>query len=84
MKYNKGWCLYTMGVANKAKSEITRQKIQDFHQVFLFIMREVGTSLVVQWLRPPSKAEGTGLIPGQGAKIPHAFQPKNQNIKKNP
>ena len=71
-----------MGVANKAKSEITRQKIQDFHQVFLFIMREVGTSLVVQLLRPPSKAEGTGLIPGQGAKIPHAFQPKNQNIKK--
>ena len=52
-----------MGVANKAKSEITRQKIQDFHQVFLFIMREVGTSLVVQWLIPPSKAEGTGLIP---------------------
>ena len=45
-------------------------------------MREAGTSLVVQWLRPPSKAEGTGLIPGQGAKIPHAFQPKNQNIKK--
>ena len=73
-----------MGVANKAKSEITRQKIQDFHQVFLFIMREVGTSLVVQWLRPPSKAEGTGLISGQGAKIPHAFQPKNQNIKKKP
>ena len=24
--------------------------------------------------------EGTGLIPGQGAKIP-AFWPKNQNIK---
>ena len=45
-------------------------------------MREPGTSLVVQWLRPTSKAEGTGLIPGQGAKVPCAFQPKNQNIKK--
>ena len=29
----------------------------------------------------PSNAEGVGLIPGQGAKIPHASQPKNQNIK---
>ena len=32
----------------------------------------------------PSKAGGAGLIPGQGAKIPHASQPKkpNQNKKK--
>ena len=32
-----------------------------------------GTSLVVQWLRlyAPT-AVGAGLIPGQGAKIPHA------------
>ena len=31
-----------------------------------------GTSLVVQWLRShPSTAGGTGLIPGQGTKIPH-------------
>ena len=29
----------------------------------------------------PSNAGGTGLIPGWGAKIPHALQPKNQNIK---
>ena len=29
----------------------------------------------------PSNAGGTGLIPGRGAKIPHASQPKNQNIK---
>ena len=28
----------------------------------------------------PSKAGGVGLIPGQGAKTPHAPQPKNQNI----
>ena len=29
----------------------------------------------------PSNAEGVGLIPGQGAKIPHALWPENQNIK---
>ena len=29
----------------------------------------------------PSNAGGAGLIPGQGAKIPHALRPKNQNIK---
>ena len=28
-----------------------------------------------------SSAEGVGSIPGLGAKIPHASQPKNQNIK---
>ena len=28
-----------------------------------------------------SRAEDAGLIPGQGAKIPHALRPKNQNIK---
>ena len=29
----------------------------------------------------PSSSGGTGLVPGQGAKIPHASWPKNQNIK---
>ena len=29
----------------------------------------------------PSNAGGEGWIPGQGAKIPHASRPKNQNIK---
>ena len=29
----------------------------------------------------PSNAGGASLIPGQGAKIPHALWPKNQNIK---
>ena len=32
----------------------------------------------------PSNAEGAGSIPGQGAKIPHALWPKNQNIKHKP
>ena len=29
----------------------------------------------------PSNAGGVGSIPGWGAGIPHASQPKNQNIK---
>ena len=29
----------------------------------------------------PSNAGGVGSIPGQGARIPHAWQPKSQNIK---
>ena len=29
----------------------------------------------------PSNAGGMGLIPGGGAKIPHASRPQNQNIK---
>ena len=29
----------------------------------------------------PSKAGGVGSIPGEGPKIPHASQPKNQSIK---
>ena len=29
----------------------------------------------------PSNAGGAGSIPGRGAKVPHASQPKNQNIK---
>ena len=28
-----------------------------------------------------SNAGGVGLIPGQGAKIPHVLQSKNRNIK---
>ena len=40
-----------------------------------------GLPLAVQRLRLPFKAEGVGLIPGQGAEIPDALWPKNQNIK---
>ena len=41
-----------------------------------------GTSLVVQLLRLcASTAGGTGLIPGLGAKIPHALWAEHQNIK---
>ena len=33
---------------------------------------------------PPSNAEGTGSIPGQGAKIPHASKVKKKNKKQTP
>ena len=37
--------------------------------------RHFGTSLVVQWLGlPASTADGTGSIPVQGTKIPHAVR----------
>ena len=45
--------------------------------------RITGTSLAVQGLRlHASNAEGMGLIPGQGTKIPHALR-QGQNKQKN-
>ena len=47
----------------------------------------LGTSLVVQWLRlHVSDAGGLGLIPGRGTKIPQAMQhgPKNKEINREP
>ena len=41
----------------------------------------IGTSLAVQWLGLPiSTAGGMGLDPGWGTKIPHAMQPKKEDI----
>ena len=40
----------------------------------------LGTCLVVQWLRLCSSAGDVGSIPGQGAKISHASGTKNRNI----
>ena len=37
-----------------------------------------GGPVVKTW---PSNAGGAGSFPGQGAEIPHALGPKNQNIK---
>ena len=42
-------------------------------------MRDFPGSPVVKPL--PSSAEGMGLIPGWGAKMPPAQQPKKQNVK---
>ena len=39
----------------------------------VMINKMIRDSLVIQWLRNcVSTVEGTGLIPGQGTKIPHA------------
>ena len=48
--------------------------------VFFF---NIETSLTAQWMMTTSSssARGMGLIPGRGAKLPHASRPKNQNIK---
>ena len=43
-------------------------------------MLKVGTSLVVQWLRLPSSAQGAASVPGWAAEIPHALGPKIRNI----
>ena len=43
----------------------------------------VGSSLMVQWLRlGAASAGGTGSIPGQGTKIPHAKRPKGKRERK--
>ena len=42
----------------------------------------MGMSLVIQWLRlHTSDAKGTGLIPGQGTKIPYPARCVQENIK---
>ena len=49
---------------------------------FLFQNCDTGASLVVQWLKlHASSAGGAGSIPGRGAGIPGASQPKKQNRK---
>ena len=46
-------------------------------------IKYIGNSLAVQWLGLwASTAGGTGLIPGRGAKIPHATRcGQNKQIK---
>ena len=46
----------------------------------MVIIKQIGTSLVVQWLGLcTSKAGDMGLVPGWGTKILHAKWPKNIN-----
>ena len=45
------------------------------------ITRDFPSNLVVKTL--PSNAEGVGLIPGWGAKIPHALWPKTKTSNRN-
>ena len=52
--------------------------------VVLFRNRlDEGTSLMVQWLRLPSNALSTGLIPDQGTKILHTIWCGQTNFLKN-
>ena len=62
----------------------TLMKIPAHCSLFLFVYLCIsniwlGTSLVVQWLRLHLPVQGV-WVPW-GARIPHASQPKNQNIK---
>ena len=58
---------------------------------FTSVFKQTLASMKVKWDFPggpvvktlPSRAGGVGSIPGWGAGIPHATQPKSQNIKKN-
>lgn len=36
--------------------------------------------MMVQWLKPPFKAGGSGAVHGQGAKTPYAWRSESQNI----
>ena len=59
---------------------LEKQKCRPIGSVSKAVMRR--TSLVAQWLRlHTSHAGGTGSIPGQGSKIPHAVWCKKK--KKN-
>ena len=60
------------------RNSLARLSSPKFHKLNPIKNHLPGTSLVAQWLTSPSKAAGVGLIPGQGAKIPHAW-PKNKN-----
>ena len=48
-------------------------------RIKIYIFRDLPGSPVVE--TSPSNAGGASSIPGWGAKIPHAWRPKNQNIK---
>ena len=51
-------------------------------QASLIKTQKTGTSVMLQWLRLRAcTAGGTGLILGQGTKIPHAGPARKQNRK---
>ena len=63
---------------------IARKPGQDKNHTFLwdYLRVVIGSSLAVQWLvLHASTAGGTGLIPGQGTKIPHAMWQKKKKKK---
>ena len=61
--------------AYKAISVISKQYLYHLKGVYW----DFSDSPVVK--TSPSNTGGAGSIPGWGPKIPHAFRPKNQDIK---
>ena len=57
----------------------TLSRVKRGHCYELFWQGELPGSSVVK--TSSSSAGGVSLIPGQGAKIPHASQPLNRNLK---
>ena len=73
---NRILCCYQEWVCCMYWYTVTLKDIRD-----ISLNVKMGTSLVIQWLRPPSNAGTVDSVPGGGAKIPCALLPKNQNIK---
>ena len=73
------WRATDPGVA-KSWTRVSNTQNQGVHRVWSMYRKVCPrTCPVVQWLRLHLPIQGS--IPGQGAKIPHASWPKNQNIK---
>ena len=64
---------------NKTRGKKRDQNLTMSVNIKIIWKRDFPSSPVFETLS--SNAGGVGLIPGQGAKIPHASWPKNQNIK---
>ena len=70
----------TIGYPHAKKKKKTESRLHTLHRNYL----KMGTCLAVQWLRlHASTAGGTGSIPGQGTKIPHAAWRGQKNQKAN-
>ena len=73
---------------NVSNQHVVHLELRQCYMSHMFRLREkeqtLGISLVDQWLRLcASTAGGAGLIPGRGAKIPHAVRCGQKFINKN-
>ena len=75
---DKGWNLHLLH-CRQILYHLSYQGIMS--TLFQFFNILIGTSLLVVVKTLPSNAGAASSIPVAGAKIPHASQPKNQNIK---
>ena len=72
--------LYTLMLHNNYISiELEKKKKQEQKILLKSQIGDFPGSPVVK--TSPSNARGAGSIPGQGARIPYALGPENQNIK---